>query len=254
MLVQSQDTLVFTPPEFIGGVAAAYRMRVLGRHEDRSSLLDLRRAAFQRAGRLSKRGVAAYIEDPCDSAAQTLHVVALHDEALWGAMRVTLKGWTDAVTVLPCAAYFPAIRSAGLRKLSIAEMSHLVTDPQLGETAGAIIHAALLRAALLAAQAARIAMLVTATTAERAAFYGRLLRFHPIGAPTPYPPGNVPSILTGGSMVGAAGRGIARHAFFVTAEDEVASMKSQITRCLGTTPAGRTTSAQAEAPRPHTGS
>lgn len=145
-------------------------------------------------------------------------------------MRVTLKGWTEAVSILPCAAHFPAIRSAGLRKLSIAEMSHLVTDPRLGDTASAVIHAALLRAALLAAQAARIAMLVTATSAERALCYARLLRFHSIGTPAPYPPGDAPLTLTGGSMVGAAGRGIARHAFFVTAEEEIASMQSQLAR------------------------
>ncbi len=231
----SHDTLVFKPPTFSGARAGAYRLGVMGRHDDLSALLALRKRAFLRAGRLSAQGSSA--EDAWDAATQTLHVIATQDDALRGAVRVTFKNWTDPVTVLPCAAHFPAIRSAGLRKLSIAEMSHLVTHPELSETAGAVIHAVLLRAALLAAYAARIAMLVTATTAERAAFYAQVLRFHPIGTPAPYPPGNVPFTLTGGSMVGAAGRGIARHSFFGISEEEVSSMRFQLACRFGATAA-----------------
>ena len=252
MSVQSEDALVFKPPEFTGAASCAYRLRVLDQHEDRSAVLKLRKVAFQRAGRLPANGSSTIAQDACDAASQTLHVVALQDAALRGAMRVTFKSWTEAVTVLPCAAHFPAIRAAGLRKLSIAEMSHLVTHPELSDTAGAVIHAALLRSALLAAQAARIAMLVTATTAARAAFYGQLLRFHPIGTPALYPPGDLPLTLTGGSMVGAAGRSIARHTFFVTAEEEVASMRAHLAHCLGY--AGSTRPPVSEdAPRPQPG-
>jgi hypothetical protein len=227
--------LVFKPPAFSGARACSYSLGVLGRHDDLSALLTLRKRAFLRAGRLSAQASTA--EDAWDVAAQTLHVIATQHEALRGAVRVTFKNWTDPVTVLPCAAHFPAIRSAGLRKLSIAEMSHLVTQPELSEAAGAVIHAALLRSALLAAHAARIAMIVTATTADRAAFYAQVLRFHPIGTPAPYPPGDVPFTLTDGSMVGAAGRGIARHSFFGISEEEVSSMRFQLASRFGATPA-----------------
>lgn len=54
-------------------------------------------------------------------------------------------------------------------------------------------------------------------------------------------------------MVGAAGRGIARHAFFVTAEEEVASMRAHLVRCLGYTSGTRAPAATEDAPRPHPG-
>jgi hypothetical protein len=196
-------------------------------------LLALRRAAFETYGRLAS---GAAVEDTYDEAVQTLHIGAFRGSIVRGAMRVTFKSWTDPVTVLPCAAHFPAIRSAGLRKLSIAELSYLVTDPAAAEAVGAAIHATLLRAGVLAAQAAGTAMLVTATTAERAAFYGQLLRFHPIGAPALYPPGTEALTLTGGSMVGGAGRSISRHPFFDMAAEEVDSMRTQILRCLRAAP------------------
>lgn len=232
MSAYTKGSLIFRPPAFSSADTGGYGIRVLSRMEDRSALIAVRRAAFERAGRLAEHAPASAATDAFDDAAQTLHIAAFKGAQTCGAMRVTFKGWTDPISVLPCAAHFVAIRSAGLRKLSIAEFSHLVTDPVLNEQAGAVVHAALLRAALLAAQAARSAMIVTATAADRAAFYGKLLRFHPIGAPARYPPGAGNFTLTGGSMVGAAGRGIARHAFFITAEDEIASMRVQLSRCL----------------------
>lgn len=232
MSAYTKGSLIFRPPAFSSASPGGYGLRVLSRLEDRSALIAVRRAAFERAGRLAEHAPLSAAEDPFDDAAPTLHLSAFKGAQTLGAMRVTFKGWTDPITVLPCAAHFAAIRSAGLRKLAIAEFSHLVTDPYLSEQTGAVVHAALLRASLLAAQAARSAMIVTATASDRAAFYGKLLRFHPIGTPACYPPGHDSFTLTGGSMVGAAGRGIARHAFFITAEDEIASMRVQLLRCL----------------------
>ena len=244
-----QDSLIFKPQACLSTEAFPYELRVMSRPEDRAGLLRLRLAALRSDGRVDQNDVSV-VNDAVDDAAQTVHVAAVTGGATAGALRMTFKSWTDQVTVLPCAAYFPAIRSAGLRKLSIAEMSHLVVDPALAESAGAVLHAALLRAALIAAQAARIAMLVTAAVPERAAFYGELLRFHPIGAPAVYPPGSMALTLTGGSMVGtASGRGIERHAFFKTSEEEIASMRTQLFRCLSTSPRADRLPASAEGPR-----
>ena len=242
-------SLVFTPPA-VAREFGETTLRVVSAREDRAQLIAVRHAAFRQAGRLEPK---AGVEDSCDDADHTVHVGAFKGATAHGAMRVTMKSWTDPISVLPCAAHFPAICSAGLRKLSIMEMSHLATDPRLGEQAGAAIHAALVRAALLAAQAARIAMLVTAAPAGRAAYYGQLLRFHPIGTPAPYPPGSELFTLTGGSMVGAAGRSIARHSFFVTAEHEIASMRSELLRCLSIAPNTRQPFGAGDGARPNPG-
>lgn len=229
-----QQPVTFTPRESASGAAAfPYELRVFSHSDEPESVFRLRHATYLHEGALDEPGGGLFT-DAADRCEQTVHLAAFHAQNCKCAVRMTIKGWTDPIRVLPCAQHYPAIQSAGLRKLSIAELSHIVVDPAVTSPAHrTVLYSAMLRAGLLAVQSARIAMLVAAAKPEWLQLYTRMLRFHQIGVPARYPPSKVDLTLVGGNMVGAGRREVERNAFFKTSPPEIASMREALLRCLG---------------------
>jgi hypothetical protein len=229
----SQKRLVFLPDDPQRRVSAfPYEVRVLRSSDPESDdIVQLRSMTYADGSNAGE-----YIE-PADSKPHSVHMAAYRDQACVAAVRMTIKNWNDAISTLPCAAVYGSLQSQGLRKLSIAELSHLVIDPRVaGAEQRTLLYSAMVRAGLLAVHAARIAMIVIAVQPEWMTLFTRILKFHTLGAPQQYPPSNVPMTLVGANMIGAGRREMERHAFFSVSEPEIVSMRAALLRCLGDTP------------------
>lgn len=233
----SPQSIVFAPSQLAEGLEAfPFDLRVLAHTDDCTDVFKLRHVAYVRDG-LIPANRAGSVSDDGDRAAEAVQVAAYHDGRCVGSFRMTFKGWTDPVSVLPCAPHYPALQSAGLRKLSMAEISAMIIDPALtNRTHRTALYGALVRAGLIAGQVAHTAMLLVTARPEWVRFYTHLLRFHVIGAPARYPPANVELTLLGGNLAGAGARHIARSRFFHASPAEFASMRSALARALNSSP------------------
>ena len=230
---EMQQSVLFTPGE-IGKEQPSfpYELRVISVSEKPCGIFRLRHAYYCHEGWIASDSSKDYC-DACDASSNTVHLAAFRGKACVGATRLSIKSWTDSISVLPCASSYPALRSAGLRKLSIAELSHLVVDPGVGDSAQrAALMGVLVRGCLLAVQATRVAMLVSAARPEWLPFYKTMLSFHIIDGPATYPPAPMALTLVGGNMIDAGRRATKRSPFFKTLPTEVSSMHAALSRCL----------------------
>jgi len=232
----SQTSLVFLPDDPQRRASAfPYELRVM-RFADAHDIFQLRALAYGNQPLAGESAAGKYV-DAADSNPNSVHMAAYHDGTCAAAVRMTIKNWNDAVGTLPAAAIYASLQSQGLRKLSIAELSHLVIDPRVvGGERRTLLYSAMVRAGLLAVHAARIAMIVIAVQPEWLALFTRILKFHTLGAPQHYPPATAAMTLVGANMIGAGRREMERHAFFNLSEPEIASMRAALLRCLGETP------------------
>lgn len=232
----SHNSLVFLPDGQQRVTGFPYDLRVMRARDAANSgvfddVIQLRAVAYGEP--LS----GANFKDDADEQPQTIHIAAFRDGTCAAAVRMTIKNWNDPISVLPCAAIYSSLQSQGLRKLSIAELAHLVIDPNMADPEQrTLLYSAMVRAGLLAVHAARIAMIVIAPPSEWMALFTRILKFHPLGAPQRYHPAIEPRTLVGANMIGAGRREMEQHPFFTLSEPEIASMRAALLRCLGDTP------------------
>ncbi len=149
-------------------------------------------------------------------------------------MRISFSRPSQGLSGLPCAAYYPELKE--IRRHTggvLVEISRMAIDPDITNTSyRTTLYAALVRAAFMAAQAAKVSMIFIATRPDWVRFYEYMLGFKRIGSPALYPPGDEPITLLGGTFAVAQKRQLAQNAFFRITPHEVASMHAAIAPAL----------------------
>ncbi|MGQ0457245.1 MAG: N-acyl amino acid synthase FeeM domain-containing protein [Hyphomicrobium sp.] len=224
--------LAFSPRQITSlgsGAEPRFELKILTSAAERSDALSLRGRAYVAMGHI-RQDDGATLSDRFDELPTTALIGAYDEGRLVGAMRVCFCHPWQTLTSLPCAAYYPALADVKRRAPgSLVEISRMAIDPAIDNRSyRTTLYAALVRAGYLAAQAARVSMILIATKPDWVRFYQYMLGFETIGAPAMYPPGDFEITLLGGSLAQAEKRQRMQNAFFKITLDEIASMRTAL--------------------------
>lgn len=210
-----------------------FEIRLLDSDRDRRDIFALRYRAYRSADHISDIASGEY-QDAHDALSSSVILAAYDQHVCTGALRLSFSMPWQPLSTLACAPYYPEVaRLKGDAAGALVEMSRLAIEPSLTNTSyRTTLYASLVRAAFLAAEAARVSTILVATKPEWVRFYEYMLGFKRIGEPAFYPPGDLPIALLAGSLELARKRQRAQNAFFKVAMDEIASMRSAIAPAL----------------------
>ncbi|MGL4395598.1 MAG: N-acyl amino acid synthase FeeM domain-containing protein [Hyphomicrobium sp.] len=194
--------------------------------DERRALFRLRYAAYRAFDGVEPTADGEY-RDRVDDLSTTVHIGAYDGDKLIGCLRLCFSKPGDPLSTLPCAAHYPELKavkqsSAG----ALMEVSRFAIDPAISNTSyRTTLYAALVRVALIAAEASAVHTILVATRPEWVRFYQYMLGFSPIAEPALYPPGTLKIALLGGSLAQARLRQRMQNAFFKITADDIASMR-----------------------------
>ncbi len=201
-------------------------MRIVTTEAGRRALFALRFRAYEEFMTSADPIVNAEYHDQFDDLSTTIQIGAFDDGRLVGGLRLCFTRPGESLATLPCADYYPALqaikRSA---RSSLVEVSRFSIEPDISNTSyRTTLYASLVRASLMAAQAAEVSMILVGTRTDWVRFYKYMLGFELIGEPALYPPGDEKIALLGGSLAQAQLRQRMQNKFFRISAEEVESM------------------------------
>ncbi len=231
------ETLKFVPKQTVtlaGSDQAPFEMRIVKHAAGRREIYALRQRAYQEFMTANDAARSAEFSDSFDDLATTVQIGAYDGERLAGAMRLCFSRPWDSLETLPCAAHYPALLALKRGASgSLMEVSRFSIEPDIANTSyRTTLYGSLVRASLMAAEAAGVAKILIATRPDSVKFYKYMLGFELIGEPALYPPGDVKIALLGGSMSKARARQRLQNKFFRITEDEIASMRRALSPIL----------------------
>ncbi len=213
------------------------KIRLMSSSSDLREIFRLRYRAYHHDGHLPF-DPAEQFSDINDGNRATVHIAACTGHAFVGALRVNFASGEAEAVGLPCAPYYPEVAILSHRPgHRLVEFSRLAVDPDITNTSfKGTVYAALVRAALIVAQARDATDILVATKPSMVKFYELLVGFERLGRPAKYPPGNLDITLMRLTMQQALRRQKMQNRFFRNSEDEVASMRRAIERALAAMP------------------
>ena len=225
-----ENSVTFVPKQIVslpGAKQSPFDVRLITTKEERHAVFVLRRRAYAEYIEQDASPPDGEYRDAFDDLATTILLGAFDEGRLVGAMRLCFSGVWDCLSTLPCAEYYPALvpikrAAAG----SLMEVSRFSIDPDISNTSyRTTLYASLVRASLMAAEAADVARILIGTQPEWVRFYKYMLGFDLIGEPAIYPPGDIRIALLGGSLAQARLRQRLQNKFFRISDDEIESMR-----------------------------
>lgn len=209
-----------------GSKQTPFDLRIVTSDTERRDVFRLRLRAYQEFIGDEASDLTEY-RDEFDDLQTTVLMGAYDGDKLVGAMRLCFSRPWDALATIPCAPYYPdLLQIKRTARGSLMEVSRFSIEPDLSNTSyRTTLYASLVRASLMAAQAANVAMILIATRPDWVRFYKYMLGFELIGQPALYPPGDVKIALLGGSLAQAEMRQRLQNKFFRIAPDEILSMR-----------------------------
>lgn len=217
-----------------GAPASPFDMRIVTSDAHRSEVFALRMRAYKQFMDAPPDDPDAEFRDAFDDLPTTVLVGAYDGDRLVGALRLCFSRPFDSLATLPCADYYPALlpikRAA---RSSLMEVSRFSINPDISNTSyRTTLYAALVRASLMAAQAANVTMILIATRPDWVRFYKFMLGFELIGEPAVYPPGDFKIALLGGTLAQAEMRQRLQNKFFRISKDEIVAMRQTLAPVL----------------------
>lgn len=231
------ETVKFVPKQAVklaGSEQAPFEMRIVKNAAARRDIYALRQRAYQEFMTASDTAAAAGFSDPFDDLATTVLIGAYDGDRLAGSMRLCFSRPWDNIATLPCAAHYPALLAVKRTAAgSLMEVSRFSIEPGISNTSyRTTLYGSLVRASLMAAEAADVAKILIATRPDGVKFYTYMLGFELIGEPALYPPGDVKIALLGGSMSKARARQRLQNKFFRISDEEIAVMRRALSPIL----------------------
>lgn len=231
------ETVQFVPKQTVtlaGSDQAPFEMRIVKHAAGRREIYALRQRAYQEFMTAGEPAAGAGFNDAFDDLATTVQIGAYDGDRLAGAMRLCFSQPWDSLTTLPCAAHYPALLPVKRNATgSLMEVSRFSIEPDISNTSyRTTLYGSLVRASLMAAEAAGVSKILIATRPDGVKFYRYMLGFELIGEPALYPPGDVKIALLGGSISKARVRQRLQNKFFRITDDEIASMRRALSALL----------------------
>lgn len=216
------------------GKQSPFEMRIVTRLADLHDVFALRLDAYREFISPAPPASQTEYRDAFDDELTTIQMGAYDDGRLVGAMRLCFSRSFDNLSTLPCAAHYPALLAVKrAAKGSLMEVSRFSIDPNISNTSyRTTLYGSLVRASLMAAEAANVSKILIATRPESVRFYTYMLGFELIGKPALYPPGDVKIVLLGGSLAQAQTRQRLQNKFFRITPDEISSLRRALSSTL----------------------
>lgn len=210
--------------------SSPFDLRIVTDGESRGQIYTLRRRAYEKLLDASPCAGDSEFRDGFDDLATTLQIGAYDEDRLVGAMRLCFSRLWDGLETVPCANYYPELKSVKrAARGSLMEVSRFSIDTDISNTSyRTTLYASLVRTSLIAAEAADVSTFLIATRPEWVRFYKYMLGFELIGEPALYPPGDLRIALLGGSLDQARKRQRMQNAFFKIDAREIASMRQKL--------------------------
>lgn len=209
------------------------KLELLSARNDLAAIFHLRYRAYRHDGHIPADAREQF-RDRNDDVPSTVHVGAFADNVCVGAVRISFAGAGAEGGCLPCAPYYPEVAMLLAEpKRRLVEFSRLAVDPAITNVSyKTTIYAALVRAAMMAAEATSTTDILVATKPTRVKFYEVLLGFARLGRPAKYPPGDLDITLLRLPMERARKTQKLQNRFFSIADGELASMRRSLARVL----------------------
>ena len=207
-----------------------FELRIVTDAAKRSEIFQLRGRAYEKLLGASPCAGQSEFRDAFDDLPTTLQIGAYDDGRLVGAMRLCLSRLWDGLETLPCANYYPELKSIKrAARGGLMEVSRFAIDTDIDNTSyRTTLYASLVRTSLIAAESADVSTFLIATRPDWVRFYKYMLGFELIGEPAMYPPGDMKIALLGGSLDQARKRQRMQNAFFRIEPHEIASMRKSL--------------------------
>ena len=207
------------------------KFELLTARSDLSAIFHLRYRAYRHDGHIPEDPRAQF-SDVNDDVATTVHIGAFDGFTCIGSVRVSFAHAGHGS--LPCAPYYPDVallaRDASRR---LVEFTRLAVDPSITNVSyKTTIYAALVRTALMVAEATDTTDILVATKPSRVKFYEILLGFSRLGRPAKYPPGDLDISLLRLPMERARRTQELQNRFFNIGDGELACMRHALARVL----------------------
>jgi N-acyl-L-homoserine lactone synthetase len=217
-----------------GATASTFDVRIITSEVERGRAFALRMQAYKHFWDTPPQLPNAEYRDAYDDQRTTVQMGAYDGDRLVGAMRLCFSPPSDPLSTMPCAEYYPALlpikRSA---PSSLMEVSRFSIDPEISNTSyRTTLYASLVRASLMAAQAADVTMILIATVPEWVRFYKFMLGFELIGEPAVYAPATYKISLLGGTLAQAETRQRLQNKFFRISKEEIAALRQTLAPIL----------------------
>jgi N-acyl-L-homoserine lactone synthetase len=224
------ESVRFEPKQTVvipGTTQSPFDMRIVTRDAERSDVFALRLRAYEQFMQPDHVAVADEYSDEFDSLPTTVLMGAYDGEKLVGAMRLCFSPAWETLDTLPCAPYYPALKQLKrTAKSSLMEVSRFSLEPTLSNTSyRTTLYASLVRASLMAAEAAEVSKILIGTRPDWVRFYKYMLGFELIGEPALYPPGDIKIAMLAGSLAQAKARQRMQNAFFRITDAEIISLR-----------------------------
>ncbi len=163
---------------------------VRGWQDDKNDIFGVRYLAYFESGHLDPMSDQLYFDEH-DTSPLTLQLAGYNHGSCVGALRVSFTQLHGLSARLPCESHFCEIGDVASYKS--VEISKLAVNPEITNLSfRTTLYATLVRAALIAAEAANCERIVISTKGDWVRFYEAMLGAKVIGTPAFYPPGNVP--------------------------------------------------------------
>lgn len=217
-----------------GAPADQFDLKFLITNAERDAASRLRFAAYRTLLGADADGKDGRYTDAFDDRATTIAIGAYDGDRLVASVRLCFSRPGEDLSSLPCAAYYPALKDLKRQAPgALMEVSRLALDPEITNTSyRTTLYATLVRAGLLAAEAAGVSHILIAMQPSSVRFYKYMLGFEVVGEPALYPPGDMKIWLLSGSISQARLRQRMQNAFFRITPEEIQSFRQQLTRVL----------------------
>jgi hypothetical protein len=225
--------LSFRPPLVLsregakGPAVFPLEIKIFGPGTDKRAIYALRYRAFIEAGLISQRDDALFA-DAYDELPTTTTIAAFDAVTCVGSFRLTFGQGNPAGDTMPCQEIFPEVghlADGGYGR--IVEFTRMVVAPELTNTSfRTTLYAALVRAGLIVAHAARADYGLISINPSQVRFYEMMCGFRELARAENYPGINAPAVLLGCDFQALDEKRTRQNPFFRLAPAEITRARS----------------------------
>ena len=227
--------LNFYPAKVLGSDDAGQRakfplaLKIFGPRADKQMIYALRYRAFIDTGVITPRPDRLF-SDNYDELASSYSIGAFRNGVCAGSFRLTFGSGTAGSNTMPCQSVFEevgALQADGYT--SLVEFTRMVVAPEITNTSfRATLYAALVRAGLIVAHAARADYGLISVHPGMVRFYASMCGFRSLARSESYPGINAPAVLMGRDFRALDHKRTKQNPFFKIAPAEITSARATL--------------------------
>ena len=204
-------------------------LKIFGPGTDKRAIYALRYRAFLDIGVITPRTDALFF-DRYDDLETAYTIGAFNSGVCVGSFRLTFGTGTAGSNTMPCQSVFTEVAQLEADGFAnLVEFTRMVVAPELSNTSfRTTLYAALVRAGLIVAHAARADYGLISVHPDLVRFYGAMCGFRSLARSESYPGINAPAVLMGRNFRALDQKRTKQNPFFRIAPAEIASARATL--------------------------